>query len=79
MSGSTFQAKHARVYPLGNFDDRHSGDCHRAIIAVGNTIRAQATIMGYSDAFALIGVVLLVAVLGVAIMRKCTAAGGAAH
>jgi hypothetical protein len=79
MSGSTFQGKHPRVYPLGNFDDRHSGDCHRAIIAVGNTIRAQATIMGYSDAFALIGVVLLVAVLGVAIMRKGTAAGGAAH
>jgi MFS transporter, DHA2 family, multidrug resistance protein len=52
---------------------------HRAIIAVGNTIRAQATIMGYADAFALIGVVLLVAVLAVALLRKGTAAGGAAH
>ena len=78
MSGSTFQAN-TRVYRLGNFDDRHSGDCHRAIIAVGNTFRAQARITGYSDVFALIGVVLLVAVLGVAIMRKCTAAGGSAH
>jgi hypothetical protein len=75
MSGSTFQAKHARVHPLGNFDARHSGDCHRAIIAVGNTIRAQATIMVYSDAFALIGLVLL----GVAIMGKGAAAGEAAH
>jgi MFS transporter, DHA2 family, multidrug resistance protein len=46
---------------------------------VGNTIRAQATIMGYSDAFALIGVVLLVAVLGVAIVPKGTAADGTAH
>ena len=34
---------------------------HRAIIAVGDTIRAQATIMGYADCFALLGVVLLVA------------------
>ena len=52
---------------------------HRAIIAVGNTIRAQATIMGYADAFALIGVVLLVAVLAVAMLRKGSAAGAAAH
>jgi len=41
-----------------------AGAMHRAIIAVGQTIRAQATIMGYADSFALIGVVLLVAVLG---------------
>jgi MFS transporter, DHA2 family, multidrug resistance protein len=34
---------------------------HCAIIAVGDTIRAQATIMGYADCFALLGVVLLVA------------------
>jgi hypothetical protein len=79
MSGSTSQAKHARIYLLGNFDDRHSGDCDRAIIVVGNTIAAQATIMGYSDAFALSGGVLLVAVLGVVTMRKGTAAGGATH
>jgi MFS transporter, DHA2 family, multidrug resistance protein len=52
---------------------------HRAIIAVGQTIRAQATIMGYGDSFALIGIVLLVALLAVAMLRKGTAAGGAAH
>jgi MFS transporter, DHA2 family, multidrug resistance protein len=52
---------------------------HRAIIAVGQTIRAQATIMGYADSFALIGVVLLVAVLAVTMLRKGAAAGGAAH
>ena len=52
---------------------------HRAIIAVGQTIRAEATIMGYADSFAMIGVVLLVAVLAVATMRKGAAAGGAAH
>ena len=49
---------------------------HRAIIAVGQTIPAQATIMGYADTFAMIGVVLLVAVT---MLRKGAAAGGAAH
>jgi DHA2 family multidrug resistance protein len=43
------------------------------------TIRAQATIMGYADSFALIGVMLLVAVLAVTMLRKGAAAGGAAH
>ena len=56
-----------------------AGAMHRAVIAVGQTIRAQATIMGYADSFALIGVVLLVAVLAVAMLRKGAAAGGAAH
>jgi hypothetical protein len=35
--------------------------------------------MGYADSFAMIGVVLLVAVLAVATLRKGAAAGGAAH
>ena len=56
-----------------------AGAMHRAIIAVGQTVRGQATIMGYADSFALIGVVLLVAVLAVAMLRKAAAAGGAAH
>jgi DHA2 family multidrug resistance protein len=56
-----------------------AGAMHRAIIAVGQTIRAQATMMGYADAFALIGIVLLVAVLAVTMLRKGAAAGGAAH
>jgi DHA2 family multidrug resistance protein len=56
-----------------------AGAMHRAIVAVGQTIRAQATIMGYADSFALIGVVLVVAVFAVAMLRKGAAAGGAAH
>jgi DHA2 family multidrug resistance protein len=52
---------------------------HRAIIAIGNTIRAQATIMGFADSFALIGAILVVAVLAVALLRKGTSAPGAAH
>jgi hypothetical protein len=46
---------------------------------VGQTIRAQSTIMGYADSFALIGVVLLFAVLAVAMLRKGAAADGAAY
>jgi DHA2 family multidrug resistance protein len=52
---------------------------HRGIIAIGQTIRAQATIMGYADSFALLGAVLLVATLSIALLKKGTAAGGAAH
>jgi DHA2 family multidrug resistance protein len=49
---------------------------HSAIIAVGNSIRAQATIMGYSDSFALLGVVLLLAAVTVGLLRKGAAGGG---
>ena len=38
-----------------------AGAWHEAVIAVGNTIRAQATIMGHADCFTLLGVVLLAA------------------
>ncbi|HYZ42107.1 MAG TPA: hypothetical protein VE687_16030 [Stellaceae bacterium] len=53
-----------------------AGALHRAIVAVGDTIRAQATIMGYADCFALLGVVLIVAILPVASARKGTGSGG---
>jgi DHA2 family multidrug resistance protein len=52
---------------------------HRAIIAVGDTIRAQATIMGYADCFALLGIVLLVAAALVALLKKGIASGAGAH
>jgi MFS transporter, DHA2 family, multidrug resistance protein len=47
-----------------------AGAMHRAIIAVGQTIRAQSTIMGYGDCFALLGVVLIIAILPVALLKK---------
>ncbi|MBV8402448.1 MAG: DHA2 family efflux MFS transporter permease subunit [Acetobacteraceae bacterium] len=56
-----------------------AGALHRAIIAVGQSIRAQATIMGYADCFALLGAVLIVAVLPVGLLRKGAASGGAVH
>ncbi|WP_254073310.1 MDR family MFS transporter [Acidisphaera sp. S103] len=52
---------------------------HRAIIAVGDTIQAQATIMGYADCFALLGVVLLLAAAMVALLKKGAASGAGAH
>jgi DHA2 family multidrug resistance protein len=52
---------------------------HRGVIAVGDTIRAQATIMGYADCFGLLGVVLLVAATLVALLKKGVASGAGAH
>jgi DHA2 family multidrug resistance protein len=52
---------------------------HRAIAAVGDTIRAQATIMGYADCFALLGVVLLVAAVLVALLKNGAASSAGAH
>ena len=49
------------------------------MIAVGNAIRPQAVIMGYSDRFGLLGVVLLLAAATIALLRKGSASGGAAH
>jgi DHA2 family multidrug resistance protein len=56
-----------------------AGSMHQAIIAVGQTIRAQATIMGYADCFALLGVVLLIAIVPVALLKKGAASGAGAH
>ena len=49
------------------------------MIAVGQTIRAQATVMGYADCFALLGVILLGAVACVALLRGGSAAAAGAH
>jgi hypothetical protein len=64
---------------MGHGFPNPDGAMHRAIIEIGQTIRAQATIMGYADCFGLIGGVLLIAVVAVAMLRKGTSAGGAAH
>lgn len=57
-------------------DADSAGALHRAVIAVGKTIRVQATIMGYADCFALLGAVCLLTVIAIAFVRKGTAAGG---
>jgi DHA2 family multidrug resistance protein len=56
-----------------------AGALHRAVIAVGETIRAQATLMGYADCFGLLGAVLLCSVASVVVLRKGATATGGAH
>jgi len=54
---------------------------HEAIIALGKIVKRQALVWGFSDAFAVIGIVLVIA--GIAILLtgkpKGGAAGGGAH
>jgi DHA2 family multidrug resistance protein len=52
---------------------------HQAVVAVGKIIRSQATLMGYADAFGLVGVVLVVAVMSVALLKKGMVEVEAAH
>jgi DHA2 family multidrug resistance protein len=49
---------------------------HQAIIALGNLVKRQALVLGFSDAFAVLGVVLLLA--GAAILLTGKPKGGAA-
>jgi DHA2 family multidrug resistance protein len=50
---------------------------HQAIVALGNAIKHQALVMGFSDTFGVIGVVLVIAAVAVLFTRKAKAAGGA--
>jgi len=51
----------------------------QAIIALGQTIRKQALIMGYSDAFAVLGVMLMLAAITILFTRKGQVAAPGAH
>ncbi|MCD9889448.1 EmrB/QacA family drug resistance transporter, partial [Bradyrhizobium diazoefficiens] len=48
-------------------------------IALGKTVKRQALVMGYSDTFAVIGVVLVLAASAGPRSRRVKAAGGPAH
>jgi MFS transporter, DHA2 family, multidrug resistance protein len=52
---------------------------HQAIVAIGNVVKRQALIMGFSDTFAVIGVILTIAAVALLLARKAKpgAAGGA--
>jgi DHA2 family multidrug resistance protein len=50
----------------------------QAIVALGKTVKRQALVMGYGDAFAVIGVMLVIAAIAVLLARKVKAAGGGA-
>jgi DHA2 family multidrug resistance protein len=49
----------------------------QAIIALGNAVKHQALVMGFSDTFAVLGAVLVLAALAVALTRRVKGAGGA--
>jgi DHA2 family multidrug resistance protein len=51
----------------------------QAIIALGKAVKHQALVMGFSDTFAVIGAVLVLAALAVLLTRKVKGAAGGAH
>jgi MFS transporter, DHA2 family, multidrug resistance protein len=51
----------------------------QAIIALGKAVKRQALVMGFSDTFAVIGAVLVLAAIAVALTRKMKASGPGAH
>ena len=51
----------------------------QAIIALGNTVRRQALVMGFGDTFAVIGAVLVLAAVAVAFTHKVRGSGAGAH
>lgn len=77
-------ATQQRLAALQRYFESHgvpdpAGALRRAIIAVGQIIRAQATYMGYADSFALLAMVLVGGAMTVALMRKGAASGAGAH
>jgi MFS transporter, DHA2 family, multidrug resistance protein len=57
-----------------------TGTRQQAIIALGNTVKRQALVLGFSDTFAVIGVVLILAAIAIFLTRKVmAAAAGGAH
>ena len=52
----------------------------QAIIALGNAVKRQALVLGFSDTFAVIGIVLVLAAIAIISLKKATgAAAGGAH
>jgi DHA2 family multidrug resistance protein len=52
---------------------------HDAVVQIGRTIRAQSYLLAYSDAFYLMGVALLLAMVTTFAMRKSSGGGAGAH
>ena len=51
----------------------------QAIVALGKAVKHQALVMGFSDTFAVIGVVLVLAAIAVALTRRVQGVATAAH
>ncbi|MFN5488923.1 MAG: EmrB/QacA family drug resistance transporter, partial [Bradyrhizobium sp.] len=50
----------------------------QAIVAIGNIVKRQALVLGFSDAFAVIGVVLALAAIAIVLTGKPKSAAGGA-
>jgi DHA2 family multidrug resistance protein len=51
----------------------------RAANVIGDSIKAQATVMGYADCFGLLGAILVGSVASVALLKRGQDAAGGAH
>jgi MFS transporter, DHA2 family, multidrug resistance protein len=51
---------------------------HQAIVALGNAVKRQALVMGFSDTFAVLGVVLVLAGIAILLTGKVKSAGAGA-
>jgi DHA2 family multidrug resistance protein len=57
-----------------------TGARHQAIIALGNAVKRQALVLGYSDTFAIIAIVLVLAAVAILLTAKATnTSAGATH
>ena len=57
----------------------HAAASRQAIVELGNIVRRQALIMGFSDTFAIIGIMLTLAAITVLFTRKAQGASAVAH
>jgi MFS transporter, DHA2 family, multidrug resistance protein len=57
-----------------------AGARHQAIVALGRIVKQQALVMGFSDTFAVVGIVLVLAGIALLLTGKTkSAAGGGGH
>lgn len=56
----------------------HAKAASQAVVALGRVVKRQALIMGFSDTFAVIGIVLAIAAIALLFTKKSNADGGAA-
>ncbi len=75
----------ARIAQLTDYFMAHgmpdpAGARHQAIIALGNAVKRQALVLGYSDTFAVIAIVLVLAAVAILLTAKATnTSAGATH
>jgi MFS transporter, DHA2 family, multidrug resistance protein len=55
----------------------HAAAQHQALVAIGATVKRQALVMSFSDAFAVIGVLLAIAAVAVLFAKKANASAAA--